>query len=101
MAVVPPCLQGLTDEQRLHNHTGNAALTDAQIVDYVRTGYKGAMSNSTFPEQVWKPGAETALHERMETLCQELIAKHLCLETLREQSLFVLGCHFSGDSLKT
>ena len=56
MAVVPGCLQGLLAEQRLHNRTGNAALTEAQIVDYVRSGYKLGSSGSTFSEQV-SPGS--------------------------------------------
>ena len=101
MAAAPICLRVLLAEQRLRNLTGNAALSPAEVADYAKAGFKPGTPISPFSEAAWRPGAETNLHERVESICHELVAGHLCHESQRETSLYVASRHFTGDALKT
>jgi hypothetical protein len=101
MAAAPRCLQVLLAEQRLRNHPGIAALTEAEVSDYAKAGFKSGVPISPFAEAAWKPGAETSLHERIESICHELVVGHLCHESQRETSLYVVSRHYSCDALKT
>ena len=40
MAATPMCLRGLLAEQHLRNMAGNAALTEAEVADYAKAGFK-------------------------------------------------------------
>ena len=62
MAATPLCLRGLLAEQRLRNMTGNAALSDAEVADYAKAGFKSGVPISPFSETAWRPGAETNYH---------------------------------------
>ena len=66
------CRRGLIAEQRLRNLTGNAALSAAEVADYAKAGFKQGTPISPFSEAAWRPGAETHLHERVESICHEL-----------------------------
>ena len=98
MAATPLCLRGLLAEQRLRNMTVNAALSDAEVADYAKAGFKSGVPISPFSEAAWRPGAETHLHERVESICHELVAGHLCHESQRETSLYVASRHFGADA---
>ena len=87
MAATPRCLQVLLAEQRLRNRAGNATLTEAEVADYAKAGFQSGVPISQFAEAAWKPGAETSLHERVESICHELVFVADATNTSRSHEL--------------
>ena len=100
MAAVPACLQVLVAEQTKLNGTGNAAMTEAQVATYEKSGFKSGGNAQQFEAVSWQAGAETDLHEHMETISHDLVVRHLCRENKCESAVFVATGYFKGPALK-
>ena len=75
-------------------------MTEAQVATYEKSGFKSGGNAQPFESVSWQAGAETDLHEHMETISHDLVVRHLCRENKCESAVFVATGYFKGPALK-